>query len=163
MLILGYGGVGMILGIISADEGQRLQQIWIGLAFLAGALICVVPFVRMFRAGAMPVLLVDETGIWDKRVTARPVPWAAITGIEGIAPGFMERLLMPGSQAGRILIHVAPEAYPELDFIDPATAALHRWLLAGDKSFRILHGAIDARFPLLMDVLLDAQEAAKAG
>ena len=77
MLILGYGGVGMVFGIISADAGQRLQQIWIGIAFLACAAVCAWMFIKMFRTGALPVLVIDDQGIWDKRLTRRTDPVVA--------------------------------------------------------------------------------------
>ncbi|MBU1175212.1 MAG: hypothetical protein KKH72_07385 [Alphaproteobacteria bacterium] len=162
VLILGYGGVGMATGLIAIEESGRLQQIWIGIGFLACALICAVPFVVLFRTGSRPVLSVDPTGIWDRRLTTAPIPWTSIARIEGIAPGFMERLVMPGSKAGKILLHIAPDAWDSLPFAHRHVASLHGWLLAGRGRLRILHGALDARFPLLMDALIAAEDAARA-
>ena len=160
VLILGYGGVGMVFGVIGGEAAERGQVALIGLAFLAGAAICLVWFVRMFAAGTDPVLIIDRNGIWDRRLTKAPIAWTAITRIEGIAPGFMERLLMPGSQAGKIILHIAPEARPGLEMANIYAGPLHEWLFAGSGRLRIFHGAIDARFPYLMDALLDAHDAA---
>ena len=160
VLILGYGGVGMVFGLIGGETAERGQVLLIGLAFLAAAAICLVFFFRMFATGTDPVLIVDRAGIWDRRLTRAPIPWAAITRIEGIAPGFMERLLMPGSQAGKIILHIAPDALARLPLTNAFVRPLHEWLLAGSGRLRILHGAIDARFPYLMDALLDARDAA---
>ena len=161
VLILGYGGVGMVFGLIGAETGDRTQQVLIGLVFLAGALACALPFVRMFKTGSDPVLIVDPAGLWDRRLTREPIPWPAIAQIEGIAPSFMERLAMPGSKAGKILVHLAPEAAGTISFNNGTIAPLHAWLLAGPGKLRIFHSALDAQFPLLMDALIDCRDAVR--
>ena len=53
---------------------------------------------------------------------------------------------MPGSQAGKILLNIAPAAWTEIAFAAPYIGPLHNWLLAGTNKLRIYHGTIDARF-----------------
>ena len=91
----------MVFGLIGAETADRMQQVLIGLVFLAGAIACALPFVRMFLTGSDPVLIVEPSGIWDRRLTREPIPWSAIARIEGIAPSFMERLAMPAPRPAR--------------------------------------------------------------
>ena len=161
VLIFAYGGIGMVFGLIGTDTADRTQQMLIGLVFLAASLACAIPFVRMFRTGADPVLIVDPAGIWDRRLTRAPIPWSAIERIEGIAPSFMERLVMPGSKAGKVLLHLTPDAVTGLAFNNTYVGPLHFWLLAGPSKLRIFHSALDAQFPLLMDALLDCLDAVR--
>lgn len=161
VLILGYGGIGMVFGLIGGETTDRMQQVLIGLVFLAGAIACALPFVRMFLTGADPVLIVEPSGIWDRRLTREPIPWPAIEKIEGIAPSFMERLAMPGSKAGKVLLHLTPEAAATLPFNNAYVGPLHFWLLAGPQKLRIFHSALDAQFPFLMDALLDCRDAVR--
>lgn len=149
-LILAYGGVSAVLGLMPADPDQRSLQIVIGLVFAAVAAGIGFMAVRMYAAGGNPVLTLDRNGLWDRRLTIAPVPWADITEIEGVEAGFIESLVMPSRRSARIIAHIAPEAWGRLAFAQGLSAGLFRRLAVRNQRLQISHVSLDIGYrPLI--------------
>lgn len=158
-LILGYGGVGMVTGLIATGDNQRLQQILIGLCFLALAGAFGFAFVQMIRAIGRSVLTLDNGGLWDRRLTTAAIPLAAIARIENIEPSFLERLIIPSGRNGRILIHIQPDWWDRLSLrTDWVTRMLGR-IFAGRGRLRLFHKTLDIPYLALIGALEQAVES----
>ncbi len=149
LLILVYGGIGMVAGLIAVEAGQRTQQIMIGWCFLALAAVVGVLLIRMIRAAGKPVLTLDRDGLWDRRLTTAPIPWTAIAGIERVDTSFFERMILLGSQSGKLLVRIAPKEWDRIPFIHKYQGTAHALFLAGENRLRIFHKALDTRYPQL--------------
>lgn len=162
-LILGYSSIGMMTGLIAVEADQRLQQVLIGLCFLALAIGCAIPLAIMFRSGAKPVFSLDHDGVWDRRLTTEPIPWSLIAEVQRFEPGFVERLVTPSGRGGKIILHIAPDAWDRIPFTHAFVGPLHTGLLAGSNRLRIFHGTLDTSFQALAGVLVTAWQFAKNG
>ncbi len=159
-LILAYGGVGMVSGLIAVDAGQRFQQILIGLVFLVLAVCIGVFLFSMFRMMGKPVLILKDDGLWDRRLTVKPIPWSDIQSIERVEPGMVERLVLLGGMTGKIVICVVPEARDRIGFVHPWQAFLHAFVLAGDGRLRLIHKPLDAQYAQLSALLMQKWQIA---
>ncbi len=152
-LIFLYGGIGMVLGFIAIEDGQRLQQIVIGLVFLVLAAGFGLATTRMFMALRKPVLTLDRNGLWDRRLTTAPIPWTAIARIEAVEPGFVERILLPGAYKGTLAVHVRPEAWDAITFASRFWEWLNLLLFAGRGRLRLFYRALDLPYQTLIAAL----------
>lgn len=146
VLILAYGGFGMVTGFIAADPQSRGMQIGFGLVFLALALGTGLILFRLFRMLGREVLTIDANGVWDRRLTQAPIPWSAIESIERVEPSFIEKLVLVGGQGGKIVLHIAPSFWPRISFSEAWIEAVHTNLLAGPNGLRIFHKPLDMSY-----------------
>lgn len=155
-LILGYGGVGMVSGLIAVQDDQRTQQILIGLGFLALAAGFGSAIGAMIRSAGAPVLTLDRHGFWDRRLTTAPIPWPAIARIEGIEPSLIERLVMPAGRTGTLFIHIRPDWRDRIAFAPTWSIRFQRPFFTKKGRLRVFHKTLDIPYSSLRAALEQA-------
>ncbi len=160
-LIFGYGGVGMVFGLIEITAEGRQQQVLIGLLFLAIAAGFGLAGYGMFRAGAQTILSLDREGLWDRRLTSAPLPWSQIEIVKGPEPGFLEQLVIPGKTRGSIVIGLKPGAMDGNAFVWSWSGLYNRIRHPRRSSLQIFHRTLDISHATLTTGLALAM-AAKA-
>lgn len=152
-LIFGYGGIGMVFGLVEIEADGRMQQLLIGLVFLAIAAGFGLAGFEMLRAGAQTILSFGREGLWDRRLTRDPIPWAGIDVIKGAEPGFLERLVIPGKTRGAIVIGLKPGAMQGNDFVWSWSALYNRVRYPRRNKLQIFHRSLDISHATLTTAL----------
>ena len=162
-LIFAYGGVGMVFGLVEVAPDERMQQVLIGLLFLAIAAGFGFAGFEMVRAGGQTILSIGAEGLWDRRLTSAPLPWSGIELVKGPEPGFLERLVIPGKSRGTIVIGLKPGVMDGNDFTWSWSTLFNRVRYPRRDKLQIFHRTLDMSHSSLSTALALAIAAAGDG
>ncbi len=152
-LIFAYGGIGMVFGLVDVEPDERMQQVLIGLLFLAIAAGFGFAGFEMVRAGAQTILSIGPEGLWDRRLTSAPLPWSGIEMVKGPEPGFLERLVIPGKSRGTIVIGLTPGAMDGNEFVWSWSTLFNRLRYPRRDRVQIFHRTLDMSHATLSTAL----------
>jgi len=162
-LIFAYGGVGMVFGLVHVEPDERMQQVLIGLLFLAIAAGFGLAGFEMYRAGIETILSIGAEGLWDRRLTQGPLPWSEIEIVKGPDPGFLERLVIPGKTRGSIIIGLKPGVMEGNDFIWSWSGLYNRMRYPRRGKLQIFHRTLDASHATISTALAIAVATERTG